>query len=168
LQGIIDVETAQGKRLEALEHEISDLRDKVNTPVVNNYASSDDLQKLVADLKEIDKKRQQDRELILAKIEDLAKLGDTPPPTRTHHAAVHKEDTDDSTTATPDTVPDAPQPQKMYKYTVQAGDTLSAIAKAYSEKGVKVTVSQIEKANHGLTPKTLLVDKTILIPDFSK
>src|SRR5271165_4264904 len=87
LQDIIDAQAAQGKRLEALEHDLADLRDKVNTPVVNNYASGDDLQKLAAQLQEIDRKRQADRELILAKIEDLAKISAAPEPPHIHHHA---------------------------------------------------------------------------------
>ena len=46
LQDIVEAEAAQGKRLDTLEHDLSDLRDKVNIPAVNNYANNDDLQSL--------------------------------------------------------------------------------------------------------------------------
>ena len=162
LQDIVDAEAAQGKRLDALEHDLSDLRDKVNAPVVNNDASADDLQKLAQQVKEIDRKRQEDRDLILRKIEDLAKIAATAPAPIHHHAAAPaKADTADAG----DTAPADATPQKGYEYPVQANDTLSAIARAYREKGVKVTVAQIEKANPGLTASTLYVGKTIFIPD---
>ena len=161
LQDIVEAEAAQGKRLDTLEHDLSDLRDKVNTPAVNNYANNYDLQKLAQQVKEIDRKRQEDRDLILRKIEDLAKIAAEPAPVHHHAAAPPKEDT----SATSDTTPADATPQKGYEYKVQAGDTLSGIARAYKEKGVKVTTSQIMKANPGLSPNTLYVDKTIFIPD---
>lgn len=163
LQDIVDAEAAQGKRLDALEHDLSDLRDKVNAPVVNNYASGDDLQKLAQQVKEIDQKRQEDRDLILRKIEDLAKIAAEPAPVHHHPTAPAKEDT--AATATGDATPADATPQKGYEYKVQDGDTLSAIARAYREKSVKVSVAQIEKANPGLTASTLYVGKTIFIPD---
>ena len=44
------------------------------------------------------------------------------------------------------------------------GDTLSIIAKAYRDQGIKVTTDQILKANPGLDPKSLKVGQKILIP----
>ena len=155
LQDIIDAEAAQGKRLDALEHEIAALRDKVNTPVVNNYANSDDLQKLAAQLQEIDKKRLADRELILSKIEDLAKI--SAEPTHTHTYVKPPKVKPDDTTPPPDDT-------QHYEHKVAAGENLSAIIKAFNEKGVKVTLQQVLKANPGLDPAKLYVGKTIIIP----
>ena len=91
-----------------------------------------------------------------------AKIAATAPAPIHHHAAAPaKADTADAG----DTAPADATPQKGYEYPVQANDTLSAIARAYREKGVKVTVAQIEKANPGLTASTLYVGKTIFIPD---
>jgi LysM repeat protein len=161
LQDIVEAEAAQGKRLDALEHDLADLRDKVNAPAVNNFASADDLQKLAQQVREIDRKRQEDRDLILRKIEDLAKIAAAPAPAHHHAAASVKDDN----SATGSTAPADATPQKGYEYPVQDGDTLSSIARAYREKGVKVTTSQIMKANPGLSPNTLYVGKTIFIPD---
>src|ERR1700722_12181735 len=77
IQDLLDAQAQQGKRIDALEKEISDVRDKVNTPAVDNSASRDDLKKLAEQVQEIDKKRQDDRDLILKQIE---RLGATPPP----------------------------------------------------------------------------------------
>ena len=157
LQDIIEAEAAQSKRLDVVEHDIAELRDKLNTPAVNNSASTDDLQKLAGQVQEIDRKRQDDRELILGKIEDLAKISAAP--SRSHRPVSEPRDTSTDTTP-PDTAP-----QNGYNYKVQAGDSLSAIIKAYREKGVKVSLSQVLKANPGLSANTLYVGKTILIPD---
>jgi len=48
---------------------------------------------------------------------------------------------------------------------VKDGDTLGGIAKKYKSQGVKVTTTQILKANPGLNPNALYVGKKIFIPD---
>ena len=50
------------------------------------------------------------------------------------------------------------------EYVVQSGDTLDAIAQAYREKNIKVTVAQILNANPGLKPERMKVGQTIFIP----
>jgi len=65
-----------------------------------------------------------------------------------------------------DTPPAGPAtPQNGYEYAVKEGDTLGSIAKAYRAQGVKVTTTQILKANSGLDPNKLYVGKKIFIPD---
>jgi LysM repeat protein len=157
IQDILAAQELQGKRLDALEKQISDLGDKVNTPAVNNSASADDLKALAAQVQEIDKKRQADRDLILKQIEQIAKAGGGAPVS--HHSAASATTTASDDTAAPAT------PQKGYDYKVQAGDTISAIAKAYHDQGVKVSVSQILKANPKLDPTKLYVGQKIFIPD---
>jgi LysM repeat protein len=107
-------------------------------------------------VQEIDKKRQADRDLIIKQFEQLGKVA-TGAPVKPKI----------KTTPTPDdTAAPAPAtPQKGYEYTVKAGDTLSLIAKAYREQGVKVTTAQILKANPGLDATKLYVGKKIFIPD---
>jgi LysM repeat protein len=51
-----------------------------------------------------------------------------------------------------------------YEYKVAEHDTLSIIAKAYRDQGIKVTADQILKANPGLDPKNLKVGQKIFIP----
>jgi phage tail protein X/cell division protein FtsL len=149
----------QGKRLDALEKEISGLSDKVNSPQVNHSASEDGLKKLAEQVQEIDKKRQDDRDLILKQIEKLGKLIGSAP-------AGHKvvPNTEVPTAGVDNSASGGPQ--KGYYYPVQAGDTIAAIAKAYRDKGVKITTEQILKANPGLDPKSLIPGKTkVFIPD---
>lgn len=153
IQDMLETQAAQTKRLDALEKEIGDLRDKLNQPAANDSASADDLKKLAAQMQEIDKKRQADNEQILKTIEKLGKTGGG--------TTVHK-----SQATAPDTsTPSATGPQKGYDYTIAAGDTVAAIAKAYRAQGVKVTTAQILAANTGLNPNSLIVGKKIFIPD---
>lgn len=150
IQDLIDAQAVQGKRIDALEKEISELRDKANTPAVSDSASVEDLKKLADDVREIDKKRQDDKELILNEIEKVSKI--------TAGSGGKK-----ASQASAETPPAGPM--KGYDYVVKAGDTLGIIAKAYRDQGVKVTTGQILKANPGLDPNKLYIGKKIFIPD---
>ena len=57
IQDLLEAQAQQGKRIDALEREIGELRDKANTPVVSDSASRDDLKQLAQKVQEIDQKR---------------------------------------------------------------------------------------------------------------
>jgi len=160
VQDLLAAQAAQDKRIEALEKEIADLRDKLNQPGANNYAGADDLQKLAGQVQELAKKQQADNDLIVKEIEKLGKISGGS--TSSHRLPPNVPTT--TTTSTGNSTPGANVPQKGYDYTIHSGDTLSAIAKAYSDQGHKVTVKQILDANPGLDPKNLIVGKKIFIP----
>jgi len=166
LYGMIqDVQAAQElqtKKMAALEKDIADLRDKVNTPAANpDNASAADLKSLAEKVQEIDQKRQADRELILKEIEQLGKVAAAGAAAPVNHKPKPTPAPDDTATT-----PAAPAtPQTGHYYVVQAGDTLAAIAKAYREQGVHVTTTQILKANPGLDASKLYVGKKVFIPD---
>ena len=154
MQDLLEAQAQQGKRMDALMKDISELREKVTAPQVSDSASREDLKKLAEQVQEIDKKRQDDRELILKNLEKLGKIAAAP---------AHV-----STPVKPKQGDDAPVqavPQNGYEYTIKAGDSPSAIAKAYRDQGVKVTTAQILKANPGLDANKLFVGKKIFIPD---
>ena len=63
---------------------------------------------------------------------------------------------DTPSSSTPgDTPPPAPRHEKGYYHVVVHGETVSLIAAAYRDAGVKVTAAEIRKAN-GLTPESVL------------
>ena len=155
VQDLTEAQAAQNKKLGELEKSIGDLGDKLNQPAANNSASADDLKKLAAQVQEIDKKRQDDNELILKQIEKLGKTGAV-------STAIHKPT---PTVSTNDPNATVTGQQKGYDYPIAANDTISGIAKAYRAQGVKVTTDQILKANPGLNPNSLIVGKKIFIPD---
>jgi LysM repeat protein len=161
IQDLLEAQAQNGKRIDALEKEIGDLRDKVNTPQVSDSASRDDLKKLAEQVQEIDQKRQDDRDLILKEIEKLGKAAALAPMPTSHRSSVTPKATADDTTTT------AAGPKSGYYYTIKDGDTLGLIAKAYrdSDQHVKVTKAQIIAANPGLDPNKLYVGKKIFIPD---
>jgi LysM repeat protein len=161
LQDMTDTVESQRKHIEALEKEISELREKVDTPVANDYVNRDDLRKVVDQMNDIDKKRQDDRELILAQIQKLANAPVALPPPQTHHSE-HSNITPGDTGSGNDT---SAAPDKGHYYEVKKGDSLSLIVKAYQDQGVKVTMRQVLKANPGLDPNKLYAGKKIFIPD---
>jgi LysM repeat protein len=77
----------------------------------------------------------------------------TPPPDKV--SAAPAANTSDQTASATDDAPPAPRPQKGYYHVVATGETLTLICEAYRDNGVKVTVSQIRRAN-GLTEKSVL------------
>ena len=159
IQDLLESRDAQAKQISALEKEIGDLRDKLNQPAVaNDSASAEDLKKLAAQVQEIDKKRQADNEQILKAIEKLGKAGAGSGGHKSSPSASSATPTDNPTSAAGGT-------EKGHPYTIAAGDTVAAIAKAYRAQGVKVTTAQILAANPGLNPNSLIVGKKIFIPD---
>jgi LysM repeat protein len=154
IQDLIDAQAAQGKRLATLEKSISDLQDKLNQPAANAGASADDLKKLAEQVKELAKKQQDDNDLVLKELEKLGKGGSI-------STTSHKP----PSVSTDNPTPAAGGTQKGYYYEIKSGDTLSAIAKEYSaELKIKLTAEQIQNANPGLNPKSLIVGKKIFIP----
>ena len=165
IQDLTDAQADEGKRIDALEKKIADLSDKLNTPSGNNFASADDLKKLAEQVQEIDKKRQADNEQIIKAIEKLSKGGSA----RIDTSESRKPVDTTATTSGPDntstaTTGGAGGQQNGYYYVIQSGNTLSAIAKAYQAKGIKVTVKEILAANPNLNPSALYVGQKIFIP----
>ncbi|MGD0614849.1 MAG: LysM peptidoglycan-binding domain-containing protein [Verrucomicrobiota bacterium] len=153
IQDLVDAKDAQNKRIEELAKELRELQDQQGKPNAS-YASQEDLKQLADKLQEIDRKRQEDNDLILKRIEGLGKtLGSSARPAVAPRPATPPADAGTSTPS-----------DKGYEYVIQSGDTLSIIVKAYAEKNIKVTVDQIVAANPGLNPKRLRVGQKVFIP----
>jgi nucleoid-associated protein YgaU len=173
IQDMQESQLRLGQRLDALEKQMADLSDKVNAPVVQkDFANRDDLKKLAEQVQEIDRKRQDDRELILKQIEALGKAAamapmPTPPSHHEHFSAPKPTpSTSSSEDTTSSAAPSTPAtPEKGYEYVVKDGDNLGLIIKAYKAQGVKVTKRQIIAANPKINPDVLIPGKKIFIPD---
>lgn len=151
IEDLLAAQAEQQKRIAALSREIESLREQINRPSVG-YASAEDVRKLAEKIQEIDQKRLADNEKILKELERLARLGS-------------------ARAASPDVKPVEPKPasgpataEKGYEYVIQSGDTLSGIVAACREKGLKVTVERILKANPGLKERSLRPGQKIFIP----
>ncbi len=158
IQAMGEVLDKQDKHIAALEREVAELRDKVNTPVVNaDNASHAELKALAEQVQEVDRKRREDSDLIAKQIENLVKAAAmTPPPLPRSRIASTPTSEEPAATSVS---------AKGYEYEVKQGDTLGLILKAYREKGVKVTFAQIKAANPKMNPDVLIPGKKIFIPD---
>ena len=71
---------------------------------------------------------------------------------------------DHPSTSAADDTPPTPKKQHGFYYTVVKGDTVSNIASAYRDAGVKVTATQIRKANGLTTDSVLTPGEKLFIP----
>lgn len=157
IQNLMAAQGAQARQLDAMEKEISDLRNRINQAPAADNASADDLKRLATQVQEIDRKRISDNNKILKALEKISRSGGS---------AVKIKPADDSAPTGNNTPPaSGGGTQKGYDYVISKGDTISAIAKAYRAQGVKVTTEQILAANPGLDPQSLVVGNKIWIPD---
>jgi nucleoid-associated protein YgaU len=157
IQDLIDARDAQNKRIEDLARQLRAFQDQQGKPA-GDYATQDDLKQLAAKLQEIDDKRQQDNEHILKEIEKLGKSLSVP-------AATPRSSRSGAAGAPADAGAAPPPDKGHFEYTIHEGDTLSAIARAYTDQGIKVTTDQILKANPGLKERNLRVGQKIIIPN---
>jgi TolA-binding protein len=145
-------ETLQ-QRIDSLEAELRALRTDFNRSNASGV-SREDIRDLALKLREVDEKREADKQLILKSIRDLAK---TPPP------------------AAPP--PERRQPQRgaaaaeaPYEYSVKKGDRLLDILAAYNhmfeqKNQGRITLDQVIEANPQLkNPNNLRPGQTIYIP----
>lgn len=150
IQDLIDAKDAQNKRIEELARQLRELRDQQTQPNAT-YATQEDLKHLADKLQEIEQKRKEDNALILKRLENLGKtlsVAARPP------APAPGSGTRSS----------APADRGHYEYVIQSGDTLTAIVAAYKDKGIKISVDDILKANPGLKPERMGVGQKIIIP----
>jgi LysM repeat protein len=160
LKGHVDdllaAQADQLKQIQDLKKDLEELRQQISKPN-GNYASQDDLKQLADAIRELDKKREADKELILKEMEQLGKTVSGPLPT---HTSIKPVVSDPGSGATSSPGPD----QNGFYYTIKKDDTLSLIAQAYREQGVKVTSKQIADANPNVNPAKLHVGVKIFIP----
>ena len=150
---LVDQQAALQKRITELREELVRLKED-RSHDANTWVSREDLHKLTERLQEIDRKREEDKKLILEEIRKLA-VAPTPAPEPSPRKV-----------ATPEPVQTTPQ--KGYEYTIREHDTLGSVVAAYQQSGVKVTLDQVLRANPGLRPKSLRVGQTVFIPDPAK
>ena len=160
VQDLLEDKANQKKQIEALAKEIQGLRDHQQNQPTTTYASQEDLRDQAKKLQELETKRKADRELILKELDKLGKAiagGPSSKPAKPTKPPANSGSPDNSS---PSELPD-----KAVEHTIAAGDTLSNIAAAYSkEKGVKVTIEQIRKANPGIKDDKLKVGQKVLVP----
>ncbi len=156
VEDLLEDKARQQKQIADLTREVESLRDQVSRPT-GNFASREEVAELARKIQEVDRNRVEDDKKIVKQIEDLGKALLKAPPGGSRP------------TPPPDTSrAGGSAGEKGYEYEVQPGDTLSVIVAAYRERGVKVSVDQILKANPGLVPERMKVGQKIFIPASGK
>jgi LysM repeat protein len=128
------------KRLSEVIKELQEIRVQSSKPS-GDYASAEDAKRLADAIKEVDRKREADRDLILGELKKLSKSAAAP--------------------AVPES---GSMVERGIEYVIEPGNTISGVVQACRDKGMKVTVDDILKANPGLKPNNLQVGQKIFIP----
>lgn len=190
IEDVVAAQSAQQKRMLALIEDMKVLRDDT-AEATGKCATSADVKKLDERIAALDKRREADKEAILAEVEKLAKavrelakaLAAAPasaPPTndRTHTErrptgglpTVSKVKTPDDKkpeVKVPDPAP--PKLEKGVEHVVNKGEFFSTILAAYNAEFKKlgkkqVTQKQVLAANPNLNPNAIRVGQKVFIP----
>ena len=148
LADLLEAHNALKSELTKLRSEVRLLQAKVSTKDPTT-ATRDDLEGLAKSIREIDRKRLQDKDLILKEMKTLLRSA----PAGTKPPAVTSKS------------------QKGFNHTVEAGETISAIISAYNTQlksnGVKkrITLKTVLDANPNLNPRVMRIGQALFIPD---
>ena len=148
LEDLLVAHNALKTEVSKLRSEVRLLRTKTATkdPTAANRA---DFEGLAKSIREVDRKRVQDKDLILKEMKALLRSGSS----------------GGRTTKT------SPNSKKSFKHTVQKDETISAIIAAYNadlkSQGAKkrITLKSVLDANPKLNPRTMRIGQTLFIPD---
>ena len=146
LNDLLEAFNALKTELNKVQSEVRQLRAKLGARNPNLVTRSD-LEELAKSVREIDRKRVQDKDLILKEMKGLLRSKPTLPK------------------------PKATDSQKGFDHTVQSGETISAIISAYNaelkRQGTtkRITLKSVLTANPNLNPRTIRIGQSLFIPD---
>lgn len=155
IEDLTAAQEALKKQIGDLSRELESAREQSGKPNTS-YARQEDLKSLAEAIKEVDRKRLDDAEKTHTELLRLRKVLEAPLPQPKKASVTAPKDTAVATSPT--------TPEKGFEYVIKSGDTLDAVALAYREKNIKVTVAQILNANQGLKAERLRVGQKIFIP----
>jgi septal ring factor EnvC (AmiA/AmiB activator) len=148
LEDLLMAHNALKSELSKLRSEVQLLRAKTATKDTAT-ATRDDLEGLAKSIREVDRKRVQDKDLILKEMKALLRSG----------------------SSSGRTTKPSPNSKKSFEHTVQKDETISAIIAAYNadlkSQGAKkrITLKSVLDANPKLNPRTMRIGQTLFIPD---
>jgi len=171
---IADLEvTAQSlqEQIDKLNATLGKLREDIARAASHNQTAAleERLRSLAADITEVDKKRMADNEKITAYIERefsrLAKALSVTPSAKPPAGAGPSGTPAGKSGTSSKGPPVSSDTQKMLKYKIQSGDTLSSLLGKLRKENIKVTQKQVEEANPTIKDwKRLQIDQEIFIP----
>jgi TolA-binding protein len=158
-----DANSAQTRRIAQMQSEIDNLRQALrdsherSTSKLGDFATREDLKKIVDSIRDVDRKREADRSLILGEFEKLGKTLAAAPVERSSSRRAPKE---------PEA---APIEGTFLPYKVKDGQRLFDILKEYNDalkaQGLPaITLDQVRRANPKLNINRIFVGQEILLP----
>jgi len=163
IEDLIAGQEAQRKQIDKLYRELGDLREQQTKPNTS-YAAHEDLKRLADAIKTVDSKRVEDNEKIGATLDKIKKTLESSIKSPRGPGNQPGERERPSADRPPGSTSKPPPEKGLGEYTIQPGDTISAIIAAYKEKNIKLTEKQILGANPGLVPEKMKVGQKIWIP----
>ena len=153
LEDLLQSYNALKKEVDILQIELRKTRAESLKSKPDSITKSD-IEGLTKAIREVDRKRSADKELILKEIRNIARnSNNNSRPITTSPSTTNKT------------------PQKGFEHTVQSGETISAIIAAYNEQlkieGSKkrITLNSVLKANPKLNPRSIQIGQILFIPD---
>lgn len=144
---------SQAQQITGLRAQVDQARTELDAQKAQLAALRADNDSLRAALKQLDDARAEERKVLLDQVArivaDSGKHAPAPAP---------------APSEPPKPAPGDGADQKGYDYVVVKGDTLSAIATAYSAQGVKVTIDDLRKANGLSKADTIHVGQKLFVP----
>ena len=154
LEDLLAAHNALKKEMGQLRSELRRVRAK-SAERNPSAVTREDLESLAKSIREVDRKRVGDKELILREIRSL----------------ISKAPAGGKKSSAPKI---SAKPEKYFKHEVKPGETISEIVAAFNEKLIeigakkKITVKSVLNANPDVDPKNMPVGRVLIIPDPSK
>jgi nucleoid-associated protein YgaU len=165
-QNLLAAQEVFQEKLSGLRDQMKSLRNNLEDQhqrfqeLTNEFVTHEQMNQLVETIQKVDRKRVEDRKAIMQGLKEIEKIARTPAPVPEPEPIPEP-----SPTSSGSSPQQAPKSFKGYEYTVQPGDHLTAIIKAYRDEGVDVTLDQVKEANPDLNPDLVRPGQVIRIPD---
>lgn len=162
VENMMVAQSALQSRITALSEELDSVRADYETLKRNSVTRTDlkrvdeDLKKLATAIEDLDRKRQEDRTLVIKEMEKLARLIAAAPPAMA-----------------PSPVPATPT-GPFFEHVVESGETISAIVTAYNNElarqgySKRISIQMVLDANPKMDPKKIQIGDKLRIPDPGK
>lgn len=155
VEGLLAAQAEQQRRLEALAAELRQFKVESAQPK-GDFVTQEQLKQLVETVRELDRRRESDRRMILEELDNLGKSlpellkAATPPRREPERPAAN------------------PAYNEVAEHTVEPGQTLSAIVAAYNaeykKRGKRTSLKLVLDANPNIKPESMAVGQKVVVP----
>ena len=172
-----DANLAHQKRIAAMAREVEQLRDALRdsqeraTTKLADFATRDDLKKIVEQIKEVDQQREADKKLILQEFANFGKeVAASTKAAQKQRQREQEQERERERERERNSEPEKPIEGTFLEYVVREGDgSLSEIQSNYNAELQKqgrpaVTLKQILQANPKLNPNRIFVGQKLQLP----